>query len=243
MEAADDISYCLSDIEDALEKRIIRNDDVIKALREALSKVGSRQAKAMLGAIPQAGKVGDDSGWFVRFRTTTTNELVKRACELYGTHHDDILRGEYFQLFERSRAANALLEVVRQFSNDHLYTCSVVRERELVGFQVVSGILDKFSLLLDLSTYDAVALLCQDSPGKVNGAALACTLKSLLPKKHLKVYQHEVKRLKTLDLSRKKLDVLEWAASASDCGLPCRDDRRILDYNVSSLLWWGAHQL
>jgi dGTPase len=244
MEAADDISYCLSDIEDALEKHVVRNDDVIRALRGALSSVTSAQAREMLRAIPELGTTGEDTAWFVRFRTTVTNELVKRACELYSKHHDAILRGDYFQLLKRSKAAHALLNVVRTFSQEKLYTSRVVRERELVGFQVVSGILEKFSLLLDLTTYDAVQLLCEDVPSPVNGATLACTLRSLLPKKHLKVYQHEIQMLKASQRPREQLDVLEWMARAHlvvDYLSGMTDDFSIVMYR--RLFGGGAHQL
>lgn len=244
MEAADDISYCLSDIEDALEKRIVRNDDVIIALRTALQAVKSPQAKKILKAIPQVGTIFDDPTWFVTFRTTVTNELVARAGELYIRHHSDILEGKYFQLLSRSKAAKALLEVVKTFSEERLYTSTVIRERELVGSQVTCGILDKFQLILELSTYDAVHLLADEQPSHSIDKALAYTLKSFLPKKHLTVYKHHIKKLRLSDKAYAELDVHEWMARAhliTDYLAGMTDDFAIVMYR--KLYGGGAHQL
>lgn len=244
MEAADDISYCLSDIEDALEKKVVRDEDVIRALRRALSQVKSSQAKAMLEAVPKSGATVSDSAWFVTFRTAVTNELVLRACELYVSKHDDIMDGKYFQLLHRSKAAKALLDVVRKFSEERLYTSSVVRERELVGYQVICGILDKFGQLLELSTQDAVALLGGDEPALNEGFALAATLRSFLPRKHLKVYQHAVDELKNSGRPNNQLDVQEWMARAHlvvDYLVGMTDDFAIVMHR--KLFGGGAHQL
>lgn len=198
----------------------------------------------MLAAIPEPGTADTAAAWFVKFRTTVTNELVARTCDLYVKHHDDILRGDYFQLLQRSRAAKALLDVVREFSQGCLYTSAVVRERELVGFQVTCGILDKFGLLLDLSTHDAVALMSDDAISPHKGTTLAATLRSFLPRKHLKVYQHAIQELKASGRAREQLDVLEWMARAHlvvDYLAGMTDDFAIVVYR--RLYGGGTHQL
>ncbi|MDP3335062.1 MAG: dGTPase [Methylococcaceae bacterium] len=216
MEAADDISYCLSDIEDALEKCVVRNKDVIENLRQKLSSAGyNKFVIPMLEALPKAGEEIENSSWFVRFRTTVTNVLVERACNLYINHHKEIIEGQYFSLLSKSRGAQALLDVIDEFSEQHLYRSPVVRERELVGYQVIHGILDRFGLLLDLSSIEAEALLIEKKSPKATGMALASTLESFLPRKHLKVYEHALKEIKeSMNISQQRRDMLEWMARA-----------------------------
>ncbi|MBY4731532.1 dGTPase [Cupriavidus pauculus] len=216
MEAADDISYCLSDIEDALEKGVVRSLDVIEVLRNRFSELkDNKYAKAMLTALPAANEKPADASWFVDFRTTATNNLVNRARELYQQKHKKIAAGQYFSLLRASVAAKALLEVVEGFSRQHLYCSHVVRERELVGYQVICGILDKFGIILDLATEEAEALLILGNTPKSLGSALAPTLRSFLPRKHLKVYEHALREFRMIaDLPDERFKLLEWMARA-----------------------------
>jgi len=219
MEAADDISYCLSDIEDALEKKVVRDHDVVAALRDKLNVVATRHnkyTKLLLDALPPEGSAIDGGAWFVRFRTAVTNTLVERASQLYFSPvlQKKIANGTYFSLLRRSIAAKALLAVITEFSNENLYCSSSVRERELVGHQVITGILDKFGILLNLNTTEAEALLLERKNPKALGMALAPTLNSFLPKKHLKAYAHEVNRLKTKGYSVEQYRIYEWFARA-----------------------------
>ncbi len=214
METADDISYCLSDIEDALEKGIVRDADVIHAFHEALSKLKSNEyANQILAALPD--KEVEDSTWYVKFRTTTTNVLVQRGCEAYFKYEPYILQGDYFSLLRKSEAARALLEVIEQFSKQHLYCSKVVRERELVGYQVTQGILDRFGLLLDLPRKEAEALLIDKKSPNMPGMTLASTLQSFLPRKHIKVYKHALGEIDARKrLGKTHSDMLEWMARA-----------------------------
>lgn len=214
MEVADDISYCLSDIEDALEKGVVRDMDVVHAFREGLVKLKrNNYAKRILSALPE--EEVEDSAWYVKFRTTTTNVLVERGCELYLKYHDAILNGEYFSLLRKSMAAKALLGVIEDFSKQHLYCSKVVRERELVGYQVTQGILDRFGLLLDLPSKEAEALLIEQKDPNMPGMTLASTLQSFLPRKHIKVYKHALGEIRgRKGLSQANADILEWMARA-----------------------------
>lgn len=213
MEAADDISYCLSDIEDALEKNIVRCYDVVFALRTGLGELNkNRIAMEILNSLPL--EHSEDPAWFTAFRTTVTNVLVDRSCQLYIRHHAKIEAGEYFSLLDKSKAAKALLDIIRKFSKEHLYSSAVIRERELVGFQVVTGILDRFGLLLDLSSNDAEQLLINKVQPKATGAALASTLQSFLPRKHIKVYEHTLLEIRKTKNSKKRFELLEWIARA-----------------------------
>lgn len=214
MEVADDISYCLSDIEDALEKGVVRNADVVNAFRSGLIKLRrNKYAEEILKALPD--NEVEDSAWYVKFRTTTTNVLVERGCALYLMSHDAILRGGYFSLLRKSLAAKALLGVIEEFSKQHLYCSKVVRERELVGYQVTQGILDRFGLLLDLPSKEAEALLIEKKAPQIPGMTLASTLQSFLPRKHIKVYQHALGEIRALEgLTQRNADMLEWMARA-----------------------------
>ncbi len=96
-----------------------------------------------------------------------------------------------------------------------MYCDSVVRERELVGYQVVSGILDRFGLLLDLSSKEAEALLIEKNAPEREGFVLASTLESFLPREHLRVYRSTIDDIREKTLANtSSFELLEWMARA-----------------------------
>ncbi len=187
MEAADDISYCLSDIEDAFEKNVVRGEDFVRWMD---STAGKSKNKVVLSILRELPRKADDLranasvlAWYVKFRTDMTNELVRQTADLFVEHQKEILRGSYFDLLDKSEAAKVLLDAVKAFSAQNLYTSRIVRQRELVGFEVLSGILDRFGLLLDLPSVDAHELLSGKSPRLDSQFRLAPTLYSFLSPK------------------------------------------------------------
>jgi dGTPase len=218
MEAADDISYCLSDIEDALEKNVIRAQDFVRWMRAKAGQSKNSIVRGILRGLPKdAAEVAQNASalaWYVSFRTNTTNELVREAARVFIAHQSDILKGLYFDLLDRSDAATQLLNAVKEFSALHLYTCPVVRQRELVAFEVLSGILDRFGMLLDLSATNAADLF-GGKPVRLDPEhRLAPTLHSFLGRKQILAYQHAVEAGRR-DLSDpRRQELSEWFARA-----------------------------
>ena len=199
MEAADDISYCLSDIEDALEKNIVTREQFQAWMFSKLSR-----PSPMLASFLDALKIVDDkntsrSAWFVSFRTVVTQTLVDVGAQLFEESQHDVLLGKYFDLLELDVNAATFLSSIKDFAKTHLYCSPIVRRRELVGFQVVKGLLDRFGLLLRFSTIEFQALLSRKGDFSnvlktPNLGALtvvqAETLISYLPEKHVLAYFH-----------------------------------------------------
>ncbi len=217
MEAADDISYCLSDIEDALEKDVVRGQDFVRWLRDEIGpKPTTTVEKILSGLAPDVDVPTDKASslaWYVQFRTNVTNTLVSEAAELFIQHQTKILGGSYFDLLDESKAAKQLLGAVKSFSTEYLYTSRVVRQRELLAFEVLTGILDRFSPLLDLPSDQAYGLLTGKLV-KTPKHVLAPTLYSFLGKKHLLAYQHAVLASRKTTSDPKKQEIAEWFARA-----------------------------
>ncbi|KGS32922.1 dGTPase [Burkholderia pseudomallei] len=217
MEAADDISYCLSDIEDALEKNVIRGQDFVKWLRDKVKTEANESIKNILSRLPADVDSPLDNAsslaWYVRFRTDVTNTLVGEAAKLFIHHQADILDGSYFDLLDKSDTAGQLLGAVKGFSREFLYTSRVVRQRELLAFEVVTGILDRFGSLLDLPADQAYGLLT-GQPVQNPEHVLAPTLCSFLGKKQLLAYRHAVDASRRTVSDRKEQEIAEWFARA-----------------------------
>jgi dGTPase len=154
VEAADDIAYCLSDIEDGLEKGIV----TLEQLREHLEKAWANAPELkpiILTITPPYASIlsGDDEHAvieaapkpfmtpMIEFRGGVVRLLTDRAARRYIDEHDRFLAGEFIELIDKSSVAGTLMRGLKSFAHN-LYNSPIVRSRELTAFKVLHGILD-----------------------------------------------------------------------------------------------------
>jgi dGTPase len=161
MEAADDIAYCLSDIEDGIEKRLFT------AREMALGIMASLQAKASFFQRTKDPDLKDTwsalcalaaltSGSVVsvpllrgieHFRSGLIRYLVREAASRYRQSQYDLVRGVAQPLL-RDGIAQTLLGAVKHFAETKVYVAPIVRDRELTANAVLHGLLDKYYPLM-----------------------------------------------------------------------------------------------
>lgn len=153
MEAADDISYCLSDIEDGIEKRII----TAKSFFEELTKVLGEESLAKFPTL--LPKIRDEKGQeikiskshFFDFKTNFTIALIKHASEEYIKNHSKIVSGTAGELIDKSTTEGRLVHAIKDVSRRCLYNSWEAEKNELAGFKIIDGLLDTFKRLLFLN--------------------------------------------------------------------------------------------
>ena len=148
MEAADDIAYSMSDLEDGLEKKIIRIRD--------LEEVFGKERFESKTVYPM-----------VKFKTGVTNQAVKFAAETFATNLDRILAGDPIRLLAKDSEIGGLLAKVKGFAKAEIYSHPSAERVELGGRSVISGLLTHLRALLDLEEAEFLALLeSKESPAK-----------------------------------------------------------------------------
>ena len=80
MEASDDIAYCLSDIEDGIEKKIISNKEVLDYLKNEFS---SLKDKSIKKCIPDSKEQDDIIAPYISFRINMINLYVEKAADIF----------------------------------------------------------------------------------------------------------------------------------------------------------------
>lgn len=217
VEASDDIAYCVSDIEDALEKGLADEDEFRSKLEsiwaEQTKKEQIRDTRYLPNLLKKAWKEVQEpapkNSRFFAFKTKLTRDLTKKSAELYIENHDSILRGEAPALLDRSPQHKAALDSLKRYAQEHIFRSPDAEHLELAGFQVVRGLLEHLSPLLALprSTFDSV------SAGKrLAGTDLERRLYNLLPQKHILVYKETLRQFpKHLQANPK---TAEWFARA-----------------------------
>lgn len=201
MEAADDIAYCLADIEDAVEKGIMPLNYLIELILIAFHTQGGDTDKDFLG--PQTDQpmslravldkayldsqqvsINSNQSFFIKIRVPIIHYLVNHAANQFVKHIEAIYHGRYNQaLLEDGSEAHRLLKTFKHVGIHHVYCHNEVQRLELQGQQIISGILNHNAPLLNLSVDDFQSLL---KPGKLSAQRL---LINRMDPNHLKAYQ------------------------------------------------------
>lgn len=187
MEAADDISYCLSDIEDGIEKGVIEFDSFVTKLEAELRGPG--------GAVLEKGLAAtrtdeSDVEKVVAFRAAVIRHLVAAAADRYVSGHADVLDGRCMELISESTAEGEFLEAVKGLVRRQVYDCDAIVRLELGGLSVIKGLLEIFGKVLLCKRSDFVKLVNRE---RVKGCDKERRITSLFGRSQKAVYIAETK--------------------------------------------------
>ncbi|QUX93976.1 dGTPase [Marinomonas sp. CT5] len=202
MEAADDISYCIADIEDAVEKGILKFDELLDKLEEEFIEQSKRYSvkdneKSLMEKLIQKSKerylvsniVGD---FFVSFRVAINTRAVEHASNQFKNNIDTIFNGTYNQaLVEDKSTCHALLETLKAVAFKYVFSAKEVQKQELQGYRIISGLLDIYKplLALDRATFNKILEKAEKTP------IYQTRLFNKLSSKHLAAYKQALKNL------------------------------------------------
>lgn len=166
MEAADDISYCVADLEDAVEKRIFSAEQLYQHLYEAWDEheKGSLFAQVVENAWDKSransmSRSAEDQ-FFMYLRVNTLNKLVPYAAQRFIDNLPQIFSGEFnHALLEDDSSFSQLLELYKNVAIKQVFSHPDVEQLELQGYRVISGLLEIYRPLLQLSLADFTELV------------------------------------------------------------------------------------
>ncbi|WP_429048700.1 dGTPase [Aeromonas hydrophila] len=179
MEAADDISYCIADLEDAVDRRILSLSELQQALRLA------DDGAYMAGLLAEATASG--RGFFPHFRQQLTRDLVELAAHTYVSEHPHILSGAYPQALLHGQAPAArVLDTLKQVARELVFMRPEVEALELEGYAALRGVLSTYACLLALPAAQFERLLAGQGGSEL---FFARRLFHRLSARHLKAYR------------------------------------------------------
>jgi len=214
MEAADDIAYCISDLEDSIEKNLLNKNKAFGELHsewtcEENNEENEYTLIADLFEWAQWEKKDGQPFTFTDFRTHLNRILVKRATESYIQNHEKILAGELESLIPESSAEGKVLKLLKKYCRENVYCHVSVQKTELAGYKAISGLLDNFKVLLECDAERFACALNYNTNKDCNGRKIIVENKLLVifPKNYKEVYEEEVR---LLDLSKDSDRIKEW---------------------------------
>jgi dGTPase len=194
MEAADDIAYCLSDIEDSIEKGLLNEEDLLRRLEDQISYNGL--LKEYKRFIPKKGEDGKFiQGGFLIFRTGCISSIVKCAAHNFVENHHEYYCGTAGPILESIKSADALLNFMKGIAKSQIYNSKIVLKNEIIGSKVITGLLDAFLPLMDASS-DRFKSVMEGKQKDGDGCHISAekALFHRLPRGCLQTYKFEVSK-------------------------------------------------
>jgi dGTPase len=212
MEAADDISYLTADIEDAVDKGILKFDDVYTLIKEECEKENNSFLLDLVKKHYDKAKAKEDEPYqfnmfLTMVRANLITALVNHVSEIFVQNHKEVFDGNFNgALLEHDKESKYYksVKILQTISIKHIYQNKEVQALELKGFSVINGLLDIYKPLLNLTSEDFTKV--------INNQRVECFISELLvkrlSKKQIVAYVNDVKNIDTEDKTRYNL--LEW---------------------------------
>ncbi|MGB1239498.1 MAG: dGTPase [Pseudomonadales bacterium] len=202
MEAADDISYCIADLEDALEKGVLSLDTLHALLQRqwvSLCRDRGHNSEYLPTLLQRAFKAADaepyqkNHSYILTLRVALVKDLANYAAQRYIEHHAAVFEGRFDEaLLDGNSDYNTATETLRLVARRHVFNHSEVEALELKGFQVISGLLKCYTTLLTLSREEFAELVACD---ELRSDPVVTRLFHTLSDKHKAQYCNEVAAL------------------------------------------------
>ena len=133
VEAADDICYHIIDLEDGCTLGLVTLEQTIDLLKGI---IGDRFDQAKLDALPSLGEK------LAILRALSINELIAQTVTSFLAKEEDILSGEFDQAITDVIPAANHINHISVLSVRDIYRSKIVLEKEVAGFEVMSGLLE-----------------------------------------------------------------------------------------------------
>lgn len=212
MEAADDISYGIADLEDSVDKNIMS----LKKLYETICNEADNQEKGeYIKNIAQLEyekckkkKYTAVNSFIINFRTTLTNDLVKYASQIFIKNHKSIFNGTYNKalLEDNNSKYDVALDVLKKVARKYVFNHPDVEILELKGNTAIKGLMNHYKALLKLSINEFDLILNDQK----NDKDIEARLFRRLSNKHIYAYVNALKELKKKELSDFEYNMYEW---------------------------------
>lgn len=153
LEAADDIAYRTSDLEDAMVKKVItfqQIQDIFRNLkvRNQYYDTDSYSVMAKLSAYyrDELGRNGRNPELTAvqRWSQFVQRIMIEEAGESFVRHYNQLMDGTFAGDLFDGTFSGYLIEAISGLCEKHIYTSSVKTKTELFGRRVIHSLLDQF---------------------------------------------------------------------------------------------------
>jgi dGTPase len=150
VEAADDISYRVIDIEDGFRLGHFNYDEVYQLFWPVVSDPATQ--------APRLARIQDPKNRIQFLRAKVINEAIRQARDCFLDHEAEILAGRFDEALLDQVPLRGELDRLIEVARERIYQAPGVVEIQAAGYQVVSDLLERFSQVVDdLAEHGAAA--------------------------------------------------------------------------------------
>jgi len=135
VEAADDICYHIIDLEDGCRMGLVKYETAKELLVPIIGDLYQPEKLA---------KVGSEFEKLGLLRALAIGKLIDQCTQVFLDHENEILSGSFDEDLIRSIPAKPALEDIMNLSIKDIYRSKLVLEKEVAGFEVISGLFETF---------------------------------------------------------------------------------------------------
>ncbi len=206
MEAADDIAYCIADLEDAVDKGILSLEVLKNQLILVWQELNAKEDDYLIRIINHANTAGDGD-FITHLRTRLVKELVNYAADRYLNQHQAVFNGTLDEpLINGGSSQHLALETLKTVAIRHVFNKREKETPELRGHAALVGLLTIYRTLLILPRADFEAIAYQDA----DACFIEQRLFHRLPKKYKAAYSSTMAGLSESSHTDSEKNDLEW---------------------------------
>lgn len=184
VEAADDIVYLATDIEDAVKKGVLSWRELFEQLDDleddSMKVALSLQKKILKAGCSKALPDLDDDIEAAAFRTAAISVMVKDAFNVFSTRYDKIMHGQFLGVLLKESESGELARCLRKIGVNYVYPTRSTLTLELMGRQVIGDLMDIF--------WEGVAAL--PTTGQPKTSEFSGKVAALLSANYCRVFRH-----------------------------------------------------
>ncbi|SFU28535.1 dGTPase [Pustulibacterium marinum] len=155
VEAADDICYTIIDFEDGINKGLIDEDYALEYLSAIIRETVNRDKYSKLTSKEER---------ISYLRALAIGKLIQDAVDVFLKNEEAILQGNFhYALTEKGKFTAQMNDIIK-LSIQKIYNSTEVIEKEIMGYQVLQTLLEKFTTAYtndikgEASNYDKLVL-------------------------------------------------------------------------------------
>jgi dGTPase len=214
MEAADDLAYCLSDISDGIEKRILTPRDFYKEFQQAWKskyiedvppKVLSEEIKGKL----DENKINDFN---IEVGFDWKIIIIDEIVDNFILNIDNYAKGNIGPIIQENQCEYSykILEVIKYVSRKKIYRSPEAEEIELAGYSIISGLLNFFGKLLELTMDEFSIFLDESKASQIKNYDLEYRIFNRLSNCHINSYKKQLKEWNDEEGKKYGEQNIEW---------------------------------
>lgn len=147
LEAADDIAYLPSDLEDAIKKRVVNWDVIYTKIKEALSKYDESKLKQLNDyiSIAEINRVPDIELIKIQnLKIILQGIFIESVKNEFFTQYEQIMNGTYEGSLLENSKAKEIVDICKTLAKEYIFCNNEILSLELVGDRVINDLLDMF---------------------------------------------------------------------------------------------------